>query len=618
MIRLIAMNIDAGSGAATFERLEFPPIFGPVDYAVRKCAKTDALVFGKGLFAGSVLPGSNRLIFAGKSPVWGGFYLSTMGGAALVFDRLGIEFVSIEGKAKQPSVLLLRRKEGEVIVEMEPVEIDKIWQGENGEIGYYSLIREINIRYGNRFSEYRILATGPAAQKTNMGAIGSAPIKKGEVTPVDTWAGRGGLGSKMVRDHNIVGVIYGGDYDEPDNWRDRREIDAEFQTRYQQSMIGEDKQSTVKYRYDPVAETGGTFGVNYSTLKDWMFSFNYRSIYGTDDERLALHERLIKGHYLDQFNEETIAPKHFKHCGEPCPAVCKKMRDKYKKDYEPYQTLGPGVGVFDQRGAEMLCNYADAMGFDAIQIGGMVSWLMELLHEGLLTKEQLGVDTLPIFTDENFDAVEDSMHNARLGMQIIDAVVQGRLGLSEGMRIGGRRLKEELGIDAAEYAVYTAFGEDGCMVPNQYWTPGLYTPMPIMGKYFEYYKSDFVPPFELGQKSAKRMIRELYSDNGGFCRFHRNWVEEFLPTLIEKHFGVTIDFEQHHRELASMIQKGNQPVFWETERTVDMVGRYLHKVESDNPALQQWRERFAADKWKAAREYWEELRKGIESVLGTP
>ena len=47
--------------------------------------------------------------------------------------------------------------------------------------------------------------------------------------------------------------------------------------------------------------------------------------------------------------EETIEKKQFKHCGEPCAAVCKKMNGIYKKDYEPYQALGPNSGIFDQR-----------------------------------------------------------------------------------------------------------------------------------------------------------------------------------------------------------------------------------------------------------------------------
>ncbi|MHC4582100.1 MAG: aldehyde ferredoxin oxidoreductase C-terminal domain-containing protein, partial [Planctomycetota bacterium] len=127
---------------------------------------------------------------------------------------------------------------------------------------------------------------------------------------------------------------------------------------------------TAKYRFDPKFQTGGTFGVNYSTLKGSMLSFNYRSIYLPEAERLSIHDKFVAKHYLAQFNRETIETKQQKNCGEPCVAVCKKLHGEYKKDYEPYQTMGPLCGVFDQRAAEKLTHHADMYGFDAISVGG--------------------------------------------------------------------------------------------------------------------------------------------------------------------------------------------------------------------------------------------------------
>ena len=147
---------------------------------------------------------------------------------------------------------------------------------------------------------------------------------------------------------------------------------------------------TQKYRYFPEFETGGTFGVNMRTMDDRIMSFNYKSIYHTEDERLSQHENFILKHYLKQFNEETIIPKKFQHCGEPCAVVCKKMFGDYKKDYEPYHALGPQIGVFDQRAAELINDHADAMGFDAIQLGGMLAWIMDILHEGIIRAEDFG------------------------------------------------------------------------------------------------------------------------------------------------------------------------------------------------------------------------------------
>ena len=618
MIHHITLNLNACTGLFRFDRVHYPPVLGPVDYAVDRCETSDCLVIGKGVFAGSILPGSNRLIFAGRSPVWGGFYLSTMGGAALVFDRLGVEFLVIENKAPQLSFLTLNRHEGEIDVRIEPIDAQTIWRGGyEGEIGFYALQRAIFDRTKHRFEECRVLATGPAALETTMGAIGSARIKSGQITDVDTWAGRGGLGSKMVRDHGIVGIVYGGDYDEPDNWRDRKAIDGQFKQRFDKTLIKTDREMTEKYRFDPDVSTGGTLGVNFAKLRDWLLSFNYRSVFWSDEKRLALHDRLIKNHYLKQFNEQTIETKSYKDCGEPCPAVCKKMHGRHKKDYEPYQALGPLVGVFDQGAAETLNRYGDAMGFDAIALGGTVAWIMELLHERRLAPETLGLAARPKFEPEDFDPVADSAHNAKLGMEIIDFLMSDKAGeLAFGLRAGAQELETKLGASLKGPAVYNAFGQSGCMVPNQYWAPGLFAPMPIMGKYFQYYKTDYRQPYELGRLCAQRMVRELYSDNNGMCRFHREWIETILPDLIEKHYQEKIDFEAHHLALARRIHKSNQPVFWETERLVDLIDTYLQKVESDDPSLDSWRRQFAKDKWAAARAYWDRMLEGIESVIG--
>jgi glyceraldehyde-3-phosphate dehydrogenase (ferredoxin) len=192
--------------------------------------------------------------------------------------------------------------------------------------------------------------------------------------------------------------------------------DSWFQDRYQKKLSAKDLEATTKYRYDPVFNTGGTFGVNYATIKDFIIAFNYKTIHWTEEQRLSLHKNFILDHYLKQFNEETIIPKQQKTCGEPCAAVCKKLNHHFKKDYEPYQTMGPLCGIFDQRAAELVNQKADSLGFDAISVGGVLSWLMECLADNLIKPEDLGLTDIPRFNVEGFDIVEDSMHNARIAM----------------------------------------------------------------------------------------------------------------------------------------------------------------------------------------------------------
>ncbi len=617
---LKVLFVDAGTSFYRMSRYRLGDFFGPVDLGLHLSFKHNSLNVGTGLLAGSIFPGSSRLIFTGYSPCWRGFFVSSMGGAGLVFDNLGINLLSIVGKAPVPSILYLNREHGEEVeVELIPVEAGKIWK--EGEGGIYSLMRHVYEMLGERYkNDPRILATGPAAAATDFGAICSAPIKNGKLTPVDTWAGRGGFGTKLFKDHGIAAVIYGGTFIDED-FRDRKVADRWFEERYHMKLTAKDMEATTKYRFDPRFETGGTFGVNFATMGGRLFSFNYKSIYMDESDRLEIHEKFILNHYLKQFNEETIKPKKQKTCGEPCVAVCKKLHGKYKKDYEPYQAMGPLAGVFDQRAAEKLAHHADMYGFDAISAGGVISWLMECLSEKHISPEELGVKEVPVFSHKDFDVVATSMHNAELGVSLLDSIIEKRgiLDLSPGARKFARRLSREKGRKILNSFVYNAFARNGWIVPNQYWTPGALAPMPIMGKYYMYYGNDFYPPRELGRKCAERLRRELTMDNLGICRFHRNWAEEMIPDIMGSLFGMKNKYLENNRITASRINSRNSSLYWEPERNTDIVWNFLkrkHTVEKNNdPELLRWLEFFEKDKHEAGLAFWYDIHKGIQESL---
>jgi glyceraldehyde-3-phosphate dehydrogenase (ferredoxin) len=617
---LKVLLVDAGSSFYRTNRFKVGDFFGPVDLGLHLAGKHNSLNIGTGLLAGSIFPGSNRLMFNGFSPAWGGFYISSMGGAGLVFDNLGINMLSIVGKAAVPSILYLNRIHGEEIqVEIKPIDLGGIWK--EGRRGIYSLMDHTYKIFGENYStDPRILAVGPAALSTDIGAIASVPINKGELSYVDTWAGRGGFGSKMLQEHGIAAVIYGGTVIDED-FRDRKVADAWFVDKYQKKLAAKDLESTTKYRFEPKFQTGGTFGVNYTTLAGRMLSFNYRSIYMDESERLEIHEKFILNHYLKQFNEETIVPKQQKTCGEPCAAVCKKMNGEYKKDYEPYQTMGPLSGVFDQRAAEKLNHHADMYGFDAISAGGVIAWLMECLAEGTLTEKELGVSGIPVFKLNEFDVVETSHHNADIGVQLLDAIIEKRgiLDLSQGARKFARQLSRRKGDKVRDSFVYTAYARRGWMVPNQYWTPGVLSPMPIMGKYYMHYGNDFLPPRELGRFGAKRLQGELIMDNLGFCRFHRSWAEEMLPDIMGSLFDVKKQYLDNTHITASRINSRNSSVYWESQRNIDYIQLFLkrqHTVEGNSdPELMKWIESFSNNREEAALSYWYEIHKGIQESL---
>ena len=617
---LKVLMLDAASGFYRLQRYRVGDFFGPVDLGIHLAYRHNSLTIGGGLLAGSILPGSNRLIFSGISPCWHGFFVSSMGGAALVFDNLGINMVSILGKAPQPSLLYLNRMHGEEIeVELIPVSPDRVWQKDSK--GVYAVMQEAFTTFSDRYeNDPRVLAVGPASQYSDFGAIASAPIRKGVLTPVDTWAGRGGFGSKLLQAHGIVGIIYGGTHIDAD-LRDRSVVDQWFQDKYNQRMAAKDLDATTKYRYDPQFNTGGTFGVNYAAMEGNILAFNYRTIYWSEADRRDLHQRFVVAHYLKQFNEETIQPKQQKNCGEPCAAVCKKMNGPYKKDYEPYQAMGPLCGIFDQRAAERLAHHADTLGFDGISVGGVLAWLMDCLDEGLLEPGQIGVDQRPVWDLTHFDVVADSMHNATVGMALLDEMVrpQGRIPLGFGARKLARALAREKGKRVMDLFVHNAFARQGWMVPNQYWTPGVMAPMAISGKYYMHYGRDFIEPRALGRENAHRMLQELMLDNLGFCRFHRAWAEELMPDIVEKIFGLKDRFLESIRLTASRITSRNAAIFWESERNIDLVAGFLKNKQTvdrnQDPDLNRWIVLFDHDKHQAAFEFWYEMHKGVHEKL---
>ncbi len=612
--------IDARTGFYRVRRYEVGRFFGPVDLGLHLSSHSQSLNIGVGLLAGSIFPGSNRLFVTGFSPCWRGFFVSSMGGAGLVFDNLGLNMVSIIGKAPVPSILYLNRTRGEEVeVELLPVQLPEIWG--KGRLGAYALLDHVHqLLVGRYATDPRVLATGPAALSTDMGGIVSVPVVQGKLTAVDTWAGRGGLGSKMLQEHGIAAVIFGGTYVDED-FRDRKVADEWFEAKYKQRLLAKDMEATTKYRYDPKFNTGGTFGVNYAGVRGRIIAFNYRTVLWEEDSRLSLHERLVVNHYLSQFNEETIVPRRQHTCGEPCSAVCKKMKDDYKKDYEPYQTMGPLCGVFDQRAAEQLCHHADALGFDAISVGGVLAWMMDLLDEGRLSKEELGVSRLPRWKTEGFDPVADSAGNAELGVELLDSIVtrRGIVDLSQGARKWGRQLSRTKGKRLLDSFVFVAFGRQGWMVPNQYWAPGVLAPMPIMGKYYMYYGFAFAPPRTLGRLCAERFQKELLLDTAGFCRFHRGWAEDTAADLFGSIFGMKDQLIASTAVTASRINSRNASVYWESERNIDFVLSFLKRArdvekESD-PQLASWIQRFEKDRTEAALDWWFEMRKGVDESL---
>ncbi|MCW1309557.1 MAG: aldehyde ferredoxin oxidoreductase N-terminal domain-containing protein [Candidatus Nanoarchaeia archaeon] len=651
-----AIYIDVENQKYKSEELN-EKIIGPIDFAIyvhnkNKSHRThafnpkNAVCIGIGALAGSKIPGTHRLIFCTKSPLIDALFTSTLGGAGIEFYAAGLEFVSIEKKAKKPTIIIIRNINDKFEIFFETIEKEellKIYKGYRNEIGTYALqtylLEKFKIFYksGDGFYNFRIITLGPSSLNTDMGAINSILIRNGEFQfGSEDWAGRGGFGSVLLRAHNVIGVIFGGNYDKRKFVEDLKDINVLnkiFNEIFGKNFMDVIKEATEKYRYEEKVKSGGTFGVNMSELGSWLPMFNWNSIYFPTSQRQALYDKFVKNNYLKQFNETIIETKNWKTCGEACPAVCKKYKGRKKKDYEAYEAAGPNCGIFDQDAAELAQEGIETMGFDAIEFGNLCSFILECLHHGLLKKEELGI-TENVNFDPNKFKLEDSFEHAKIVRKIAEIVAyrKGKFGkiLAYGIRVASRKFDaifndrtKKIGIKFKDIANYMPYGKDGCIAPCQYWVPGFYIPLPIQGKFLTYYGQDFNTPEKLGEIAADRAVKELFSENTGICRFHRKWSEKAVEILLKRGCGIDVNYYEHCRnalqEILNYDEKANvEPIFWESKRTIDVIRTYINEVENvfgKNDETEYWKRRFEENYIGAAMEYWEKLLKGVDKIL---
>ncbi len=614
-MKLLAINLEKKES-----RIEDVEEIGVVERGINNfIKKREVFLFGSGPLAFTLIPGTNRLVFVNYSDLWDGLFISTMGGASLPLTHSGLNLVELEGKAEKYTVVKISNFNNQTKVEfikIDEKELENIFNRYGKFRGTYALQHYIFDKYAKEYLEndatFRIMVVGPAALKTKLGVLCSTLIEKGKfIDGLDSFAGRGAFGSTLVKKHNVVGIIYGGNLEiKP---YDLKKLNDIFKKKFGDGMFQVINKKTVKYRYDENLKTGGTFGVNFSTLGTWFLSFNWNSIFFSEEDREKLYD-LLKKYYLEKFNEEIIKQKNFRTCGEICPGVCKKYNPikKKKRDYEPYEANGPNCGIFDLNFSEKLVEEIDTLGFDAIETGNMIAWIMDMLAKGVIKPEEFGLSKLPKFDYKNYN-IEDSKNNAELGIEILDLILNNQI-FSNGIK----NAVEKLGEDAKNMIIYVPHGK-GAITPNMYWMPAFILPIAIQGKFLVDYGKEFKIPYELGKSSTIRMIKELYSDNFGVCRFHRKWFEAVVEDLLKEILGIEIDVFKYSKELVNKIYSiSPKAALWESEKAFDLIKTYLEKLYSEEKSskeLKKWVEKFEKDKFAAGKEYYKEILKGIQEVL---
>ena len=647
-MKFTVLKLDLSEKRVESEEVEMEGIYGIIDYGIHVHESLgthelepydpkNVVVMGMGPFSGSALPGAHRLMFFFRSPLYGTLFPSAMGGAAYTFKNVGVDFVTFEGKAEKPVVVILYNDGENVKVELHEIELDKVvevWRNYRGEEGVYALTQYLIDTFGSRFDfEYRIAVVGPAALNTNYGAIFSQALRRGQrLVGSEDWAARGGSGSVLLRAHNVVGIIFGGKPRKRDfpgenvgNFRTAKTIVEGVHKKPYNEIVAE---KTTKYRFNPKLNTGGTFGGNYPAEGDFVPILNWQMPYIPKEERIRIHENIMK-HYWEPFNEEAIKTRNWTTCGEPCPVVCKKHRRGHHVEYEPYEANGPLSGSISLRASDISVHAADAMGFDAIEFGGTAAWVLELVHRGLLKPEEVGLSDRPDFTKDALleRPVEASEKNARLVAELAHRVAFAENEIARIIGLGKRKasvildekFKDRLkyGESFKDYAVFTPLGENGEMTPTMYWAIGNYIPLPIQGRYWTFYQFGvFLEPEELAHKIIASALWEFWYDNIGWCRFHRGWMKPVLKALFMDAYGENVDMEEHARKQIKRLieyakKAGYTPVFWDSMRVIDLVA-----AGSEEFGNERWAEKFKVDKVGTAKEYLTRVLDAYSEALG--
>ncbi len=602
---MLTAHIDVGKRSIALEETDS---VGPLDEGLRIHNKKrsykkpvydpgNPLVFGMGPFTGLGLPGTHRLTFLFRSPLSGGLYVSTMGGAGWHLKRTGVDVVSIEGRAERPTLVSIKGEGRGAKFEFFETDLDRLVElWEQG--GARRLTGEFvkNLDY-----PFRAVTVGPASLKTPFGIAYSADLVGNKIKPgSEDVAGKGGAGSVMVQAHNVVGVAFGG---KPKPYKTlrgaRRVIEKTHGKAFQQIF----KETTEKYSYSPKLKTGGTFGSNYPHLQIYTPMFNFAMIYMSKEEREAKWRELMGPMWWEKFNKETIEPKKFATCGEPCPVACKKIYEGIKVDYEPFEACGPNSWIFDIDQAGRLVRFVDAMGYDAIEFGTLLSWMLEALRNEMIPAKELDFSG-----DWSYGGLADFGIRLAKGLSLSDSPVIDAL--RQGKRQGGRILDDLFGGGIRDLAVYVPYGKSGYMTPTMYWAIGNYVPLPLQGRYWTYYKfAVWFEPEDLAERAFKRAVAEATLDNLGICRFHRGWFEPAMDSMLE-YRKLKLDGEKMVEGIMDYNRKaGAEPTFWDTQRTKDII-----TVGAREFGAEEWTAKFKQDGDMALMEYWHRFEEALKNV----
>jgi aldehyde:ferredoxin oxidoreductase len=324
----------------------------------------NVLLISSGLLAATCASATTRTHVMAKSPLTGLLGSTNMGGFfAPELAWAGFHHLVIRGKAEKPSYLFIH--DGEIEIR----DAGNIWGKSTTETQW--AIRE---ELGD--PEVKCLVIGPAGENL----VRFANV----MTGIKDAGGRTGMGC-IMGSKNLKAVAARGTTD--------------ISIAYPEDALEFNKRFIDQIASSKVNQTQGTLGTPFiwGATNSWggvrARYFQYNQCEYADD---------IEPERIDEIATETMGPHHMAGCFG-CQVHC---RARYKLPSGPhagkydegpeYTALGAFGAMPDCRNAEtvLTCNYlVNQYGMDVLETGAMISWAMELVERGILTKEQTdGID----------------------------------------------------------------------------------------------------------------------------------------------------------------------------------------------------------------------------------
>ena len=301
------------------------------------------LIFAAGPLTAFPVPSSGKLIVAAKSPLTWGYGDGNIGTVAAVqMRRAGYDAVVVEGKAKNPIVLLIRDES-----------VDFLDAGDLWGLGSFETERRLAQLYGHGAG---VLCIGQAGENLVKYAV--------VVSQEGRAGGRPGMGAVMGS-KNLKAVVFIGS----------NELSAAYPKEIKE--LGSDALREVLTRpnYAFWKRQGTMSTIEWSQENSVLPTRNY-------SEGVFRKAGAIGGFAMEKMK---VSNRGCPQCNMTCGNV---VKDSYRKeselDYENVAMLGSNIGLGNLKSVAALNRFADDYGLDAISLGNVLGFAMEASEKGLI------------------------------------------------------------------------------------------------------------------------------------------------------------------------------------------------------------------------------------------